>query len=399
MPLTHAQSVDLTNNLNLDYRSLEPREPLTLGSFKTGGEAGLAVGYSDNVNESPFNREEGVFLSSKASAWLSSDWQDHAFNFAGFVNSDNFPTNGEADEIFARVFAYGRLDLPENFQFELVGSYVLDQESRGDVTIPFNPNRSSRDQRINARAFLTKAFGDLAITLRGGVQRNLNENVFANAGFSLNRDDENSFVYDARLRGSLNLNKKTNAFVEAGYNRWDFDDRFDRNGFERGSTGVHAAAGLLFYPLKRLRGEIAAGYRGQFFPDPFFDDLIEPTLDAWVTYAATDKVNVSFIANTFFREETNFGGGGTLGRTFFAQIDYRARDRLRLFGKLSFLNEDELRPDTTANWTQLTNVGLDFEIAPHLVLTAEYEREDFLSGFLAGDFSENRFLLGLTVSR
>ncbi|MEM8796283.1 MAG: outer membrane beta-barrel protein [Pseudomonadota bacterium] len=397
--IAHAQTVDLTDNYNLSYRSLEKREPLKLGSFKAGGDAGVAGGYSDNVNNSAFNREEGGFISSLASLWLSSDWDDHALSFSGFVKSDNFPTNSEADEIFARVFAYGRLDLPENFQFELVGSYVLDEQARGDINEPFNPNRSSSDQEFDARAFLTKSFGDLAVTLRSGVRRNLNENVFANAGFSLNRDDENSFLYDFRLRGSLNLGNKYNAFVEAGYNRWDFDDRFDRNGFERGSNGVHAAAGILFYPLKRLRGEIAAGYRGQFFPDAAFDTLVEPTLDAWVTFAATEKVNLSFIANTFFQEETNFGGAGTLGRSFFLQVDYRARDRLRLFGKLAFLNEDEFRPDSNPNWTQRTTAGLDFELAPHLFMTAQYEREDFLAGFQNGDYSENRFLLGLTVSR
>lgn len=392
-----AQSVDLTNNFNLNYKSLTKTDPKKVGSYYYGGSATSEIGFDDNFRETAGNREGSFFSRNRARAWLNSDFAKHAFSASANVSHRHFINNTEEDEIFANIFTYGRLDLPEDTQFELIGSYKLDEEARGPSSFGFNPANTPQDQEFEARSFLTKNFDDVAFTFRSGVTYTQQEESVDNNGSNLNRDDENNLLYDARLRGSLNISDKFNTFLEAGYNKRDFDQAVDRNGFERGSEGVHAAAGLYFTPTSNISGEVAAGYRYQNFPDQQFDSLSTFTLDLWATWAATKKLNFSVILDTSLDEETNFGDAATLTRSAFIQADYRPIDTLRLFAKSYYAQEDDIGSDEDLHQTFIGTLGSDFEINPNLYITAQYEHERFYAGFQNGDFAANRFSLGLSV--
>ncbi|MBA4782258.1 MAG: outer membrane beta-barrel protein [Rhizobiales bacterium] len=346
----------------------------------------------------PLSRESAV-LSTEANAYLNSAWEKHAFNISGLISNFYFPGNEEANELYANLFAYGRIDLPEKTQFEIVGSYTADEEPRNEPAFFFNPESTPVDQKFDLKTFLTKGIGDAAFTLRTGIQRGIQENVRSNSGFSLRRDDENYVLYDLRLRGSLNIGEKSNVYLEGGVNKWEFDDGADRNGFDRGSNGLHAAVGYVFNPTASLSGEVAVGYRYQNFADARFDNLSTATLDAWVTWAATDKLNLSLVADTFFEEETNFGDAGTLSRSILFQVDHRTRDNLRLFANTLYLVEDELNQNEGVHQTFRSSVGVNYEFKPRVVLTTQIQNERYLAGFQNGDYSANRILSSISISR
>lgn len=392
-----AQSVDLTNNFNLNYKSLTKADAKKVGSFYYGGFAGSEIGYDDNFQESSENSEGSFFTRNRGRVWLNSDFEKHAFSASANVAHRHFFESTEENEIFANFFTYGRLDLSEDTQFELIGSYKLDEEARGPSSFGFNPANTSQDQEFETRSFLTKNFDKFAVTLRSGVTYTKQDESISNDGIDLNRDDEDHLLYDVRLRGSLNVSDKLNTFLEAGYNKRDFDQTFDRNGFERGSEGVHAAAGLYFKPASNLSGEIAAGYRYQDFPDQQFDSLSTFTLDLWTTWAVTEKLNFSVVLDTLLDEETNFGDAATLTRSAFIQADYRPIDTIRLFAKSYYSREDDIGSDEGLHHTFIGTLGSDFELNPNLYVTAQYEHERFYAGFQNGDFAANRFSLGLSV--
>jgi len=394
-----AQSVDLTDSYYLGYRSFENYTPTRIGSFKAGGSVSSAIGYDDNVFDLNQNREGGHFFKTNIYAWLNSDWKKNALKLSAYGSKYQYPGHSGANEYYANVFGYGRLDLPANSQFELVTKLIYYEDDRGSGAFLNNPATTPGDKFVDTKAFFTKGFGDIAITGRAGVRYGRHENVHNNAGVSLNRHDKDYLLYDLRLRSSLNIDDKTNIYIEGGYNRWNFSDKIDRNGTKRGSHGFHVAAGLLFNPIKTLNGEIALGYRSQSFPDSSFGTLNTMTVDAWATWAVTNKANLTVTADTWLEEDTIFGEAGELSRSVNLQADYRVHKRLRVLAIGYYLLEDKLSTSINDN-TLIGTLGVDYEIQPGLVLTSRFQRKKFFSGRSSGfDYNINKVWIGLRVSK
>jgi len=245
------------------------------------------------------------------------------------------------------------------------------------VELGFNPATLNCDE---PKTFFTKGFGDVALTARAGVRYGRHDRVLDNAGFNLNRDDKDYLLYDFRLRSSLNITDKNNVYVEGGYNRWDFDDKIDRNGTKRGSHGFHVAAGWLFNPSETLSGEIAVGYRSQSFRDNSFGTFSTLTIDAWATWAMTSKANLTVVADTWLEEDTVFGEAGELSRSASLQADYRVHSRLRAFAIGYYLLEDKIGTSIEDD-TLIGTVGIDYEIRPGLLATTQFQHKQYFSGF------------------
>ncbi len=394
-----AQSVDLTNNYNLGYRSLKDYTPVRVGSFNAGGSISSAVGYDDNAFDLSQDRQDGHFFKTDAYAWLYSDWKKHAFKLSAYGSKYHYPGRDGANEYYANIFGYGRIDLPADSQFEIVTNYTFDEDERGSAIFFNNPATTPGDHFLDAKAFFTKGFGDVALTARAGVRYGHHDRVSDNAGFSLNRDDKDYLLHDFRLRGSLNIDDKNNVYVEGGYNRWDFDDKIDRNGTKRGSHGFHVAAGWLFNPGKALSGEIALGYKSQSFPGNNFGTFSTVTIDAWATWAVTNKANLTVVVDTWLEEDTVFGEAGELSRSVSLQADYRVHSRFRTFAIGYYLLEDKI--GTSIEDDTLTGtVGIDYEIRPGLVATTQFQHKQYFSGRSSDfDYRINRIWTGLKLSR
>lgn len=395
----NAQSVDLTDNYNLGYRSTTKSDPTRVGSFNAGGSIESAVGYDDNVFDLNSNKNEGPFLRAGLYGWLNSDWQKHALSLSVYGSKDHYVARPGASEYYANIFGYGRIDLPADTQFEFVAKYTYDEDERGADTFLGNPATTPGDQSLDLKTFLTKGFGKAAVTARAGVRYGRHEKINNNAGISLNRDDKDYRLYDLRLRGSYTINDKANVYVEGGYNRWDFDDKTDRNGTERGSHGFHIATGLVFNPTQSISGEIAVGYRKQSFRDSSFKNSAAATLDAWATWAMTDKANLTVVADTWFEEDTVFSEAGELSRSVSLQADYRMHERLRAFTVGYYLMEDKLGTPIKDHTVKGT-LGVNYEIQPGVVATAQLEHKRFISGRSANqNYNINKIWTGLKLSK
>lgn len=392
-----AQSVDLANNYTLGYRSFEAYTPEKIGSFSVGGALGSSVGYDDNINEAGQDKNASWFFRPSVYLWANSDWKKHAFNISAYGEKTHF-TGGSADhQYYGNVFTYGRIDLSKEAQFELVSSYRFDEDNRGDASFGSNFTSTPANHQFDTKAFLSHGFGDAAVTLRAGVQVGLHENSRTNGGAVAIRDDQDYVLYDIRLRGSLNVGKTSNVFIEGGVNHWKFDQKIDRNGFERGSNGFHVAAGLLFQPSNSFSGEIAVGYKEQSFPDANFSKLSTFTLDAWATWALTDRANLTAVADTWLKEETDFNQSGTLSRSFSLQADYRIHDRFRVFAIGYYLLEDNLnqKSDRTAKGT----IGFDYEVGHNLVFTTQFQHKQFMNKGPGSDYTINRLWIGFKITK
>lgn len=393
-----SQSVDLSDNYNLNYRSFEKYTPNQIGNFNVGGSIGSAIGFDDNVYDLSQNEKSGPFLKSDVYVWLNSNWNKHAFRISAYGSKNHYPGRSGANEYYANVFGYGRFDLPSDIQFEVVTNYQFDEDERGQSVFFNNPATTPADHALDGKVFLTKGFGDFAITIRGGLRYGFHPDVRNIAGNSLNRDDEDYLLHDLRLRGSLNVGEKSNIYIEGGYNRWKFEDTIDRNGFKRGSQGFHVAAGWVFKPLPSLSGEIAVGFRHQSFPDNRFSDLSTFTLDAWATWAVTKRLNLTTTVNTWVKEETKFAQAANLSRSLSIQTDYRVHDRLRLFAIGYYLLEDKLSASIEDHTLQGT-FGVNYEVRSGIVATAQFQHKRFYDGGFGGDYKINRIWSGIKFSR
>lgn len=391
-----AQSVSLSNKFSLAFKSRhEQRPPLKLGSFNARFSGTTGIGYDDNPFEEDPSAESGFFNRTGANGSITSNWDKHLFRIAAGGIADFFPGIDGADEVFANAVAFGRIDIAEQTKLELRANYALDRDPRDNKAVLVNPLTNPKEQKLGGAAFFTQGFNDFAITTSVGVLRVFDEDVPTVGGGVLLRSNKNHNRYDFTTRISYNQSKHLNFFGEGGYNFRNYDDDIDRNGIARGAEGFHLAAGTVFQLSDNVHGEFAIGSRSIYFDDPLFSNLTTVTFDGYLTWAVTEDFNLTFIADTIFKEQPVSNRGGVLERIFEMQADYYWTDEIRTYVNGRYRFDDNVRNDIDDHFVNI-KVGVDYELKPGIVAGLQYQYRSLDDGDDVNDYRSNSILLSMS---
>ena len=331
------------------------------GSFLVKSAVELSGGYDTNPGRtlvpkgSPFWVVAPEFLA-------VSDWERHALvadlrgSFTGYTNTfppvdgvvSSAPTDVDRPDFTGHVD--GRLDVSRDTR--LLGELRL----RVATDNPGSPNVQAGLARFPNYATLGGTFGfdqnfnRLQVSGGATVDRTDYQWSKLTDGTLTSNDDRNFTQYGGVGRVSYDLTPAVKPFVEAEADNRVHDERLDRNGYARDSTGGYVKAGSSFEFSRILIGQISIGYAARDYVDTRLERLQGLLVSSSLIWNATPLTTAKFISDTQIAETTLAGTSGVLIHTYTFEVDHDFRRWLTGIGRFTFGTLDyqgDIRKDKT----------------------------------------------------
>jgi hypothetical protein len=149
-------------------------------------------------------------------------------------------------------------------------------------------------------------------------------------------DDRNFNQYGGVGRISYELTPAVKPFAEIEGDSRVHDLAFDRNGFQRDSSGGYAKAGTSFEFSRLLTGNVSVGYAARNYIDPRLNRLEGLLTSASLVWTPTALTTAKFISDTQIAETTLPGTSGVLVHTYAFEVDHDFRRWLTAIGKFTY---------------------------------------------------------------
>ena len=383
------------------FADLDPYAPtgIRLGSFVLYPEAEIGVAAFDNVLRTSTNRRSDVALETRPGARLISAWSVHALELgARGVASFHNELPSEDDRAWA-IEARGRLDVTRRTNLE--GSIARDvtQETRGTISSRATPAGRSDVTTDRAAAAFNHRFNRLSVQLRGAVADRDYSPEIAGDGTTISNDDRDSRQHEVVLRATWEFKPELSVFGEVGTDGRDFRAASLSDGIRRDSRGERYRAGVSFGNSGEIiRGEAAIGYLEQRFEHGNLPSVSGVILDANLGWRITGLTSLILTAQTDLGDSTVAGSGGTLARSFGAEV--RHAFRRNVVGsagvrvtRAKYAGIDLVEQDVTAS------LGVDYYLSREISLFGRYAHIDYSSSSPNSDYGADEVRFGVRVRR
>jgi hypothetical protein len=318
------------------------------GSFLIKSAVELSGGYDTNPGRtfvpkgSPFYVVAPEFLA-------VSDWERHALvadlrgSFTGYGNT--FPPLADGSISSAPTV----LDRPD-FTGHIDGRLDVSRDTRlmGEVRLRVstdNPGSPSIQAGLSKYPIFTtlggtfgidQSFNRLDVAAGGTIDRTVYANSKLTDGEVTTNDDRNFNQVGGVGRVSYDLLPGVKPFGEIEGDSRVHDLRFDRNGYQRDSSGGYVRAGTSLEFTRLLTGEISLGYAARNYVDPRLNPLQGLLVGSSLTWSATPLTTARFYSTTSIDETTVPGVSGVLTHTYTFEVDHDFRRWLTAIGKFTY---------------------------------------------------------------
>lgn len=318
------------------------------GSFLIKSALELSGGYDTNPRRTVVPKGSPFYL--VAPEFLAiSDWERHAVvadlrgSFTGYGNTFPPPADGTispAPVIVDRPdftgHVDGRLDVSRDTRL------LAQARLRVATDNPGSPNVQAGLERYPVYATFGGTFGFdqnfNRLQISGGATVDRTAYTFSKLtdGTSTSNDDRNFNAFGGVGRVSYDLMPGLKPFVEVQADSRVHDQRLDRNGYARDSTGGYVKGGTSFEFSRLLTGEIAVGYAARDYVDNRLNRLEGLLTSASLTWTATPLTTAKFYSDTAISETTLPGTSGVLSHIYTVEVDHDFRRWLTAIGKFTW---------------------------------------------------------------
>lgn len=318
------------------------------GSFLVKSAVELSGGYDTNPRRvqdskgSPFYVIAPEFLA-------FSDWDRHAVvadlrgSFTGYGNTFPPPTDGtisSAPVIIDRPdftgHVDGRLDVSRDTRLLAQARLRVATDNPGSPNIQAGLQRYPIYATFGGTFGLDQNFNRLQISGGGTVDRTAYTDSKLTDGTSTSNDDRNFNQFGGVGRVSYDLMPGVKPFIEVQADSRVHDQKLDRNGYARDSTGGYVKGGTSFEFSRLLIGEIGVGYAARDYVDNRLNRLEGLLTSASLTWTATPLTTAKFYSDTTISETTLPGTSGVLTHIYTVEVDHDFRRWLTAIGKFTW---------------------------------------------------------------
>ena len=209
-----------------------------------------------------------------------SDWERHAVvadlrgSFTGYGNTfpppadgtiSSAPTNVDRPDFTGHID--GRLDVTHDTRLLAQARLRVATDNPGSPNIQAGLARYPIYSTLGGTFGVDQNFNRLQISAGGTVDRTVYTESKLTDGTSTTNDDRNFNQYGGVGRISYDLLPGLKPFVEGEGDSRVHDVQFDRNGYQRDSSGGYVKAGTSFEFSRLLTGEISVGYAARDYVD------------------------------------------------------------------------------------------------------------------------------------
>jgi hypothetical protein len=379
------------------------------GSFLVKSAVELSGGYDTNP---------GRFVSPRGSAFYmvapellaASDWTRHSLvvdlrgSFTGYGNTfpsppgeiSGVPTSVDRPDFTGKID--GRLDFDRDTRVNSELRLRVGTDNPGSPNIQAGLSKYPLYATTGGSLGIEQDFNRLRLTATANVDRTGYQDSQLTDGESTSNDDRNFNQYGGVGRVSYDLLPGLRPFGEIEGDSRVHDTRFDRNGFQRDSSGGYVKAGTTFEFTRLLTGEASIGYAQRTYTDPHLENLTGLLTSASLVWSATPLTTAKFIATTSVDETTVPGVAGVLTRTYTAEVDHDFRRWLAAVGKFTWGTLDY---QGSGRLDKLTSVSGDlvYKLNREFQLKAEVRRDILDSNVPGGSNASTVVMLGVRLQR
>jgi hypothetical protein len=332
------------------------------GSFLIKGALELSGGY--DTNPARLNKPIGSPLYVVAPELVvMSDWERHALvadlrgSFTGYGNQLPATIDGLASPAPVNIdrpdftgYVNGRLDVDRDLRLMSQLRLRLATDNPGSPNIQAGLARYPVYATFGGTVGVDQTFNRLELAAGGTVDRTVYTDSKLTDGSTFSNDDRNFNQYGGVGRISYELKPGLKPFVEIEGDSRVHDQPFDRNGYQRDSSGGYAKVGTSFEFTRILIGEISIGYAARNYVDPRLSQLAVFLTSGSLIWNASGLTTVKFFTDTQIAETTLVASPGILVRTYAVEVDHDFRRWLTGIGKFTFGSYDyqeNVRKDKT----------------------------------------------------
>jgi hypothetical protein len=364
------------------------------GGFLIKSALELSGGYDTNPGRTAIPKGSPFYVI--APEFLAvSDWERHALvadlrgSFTGYGNTfpptdgtiASAPTNVDRPDFTGHVD--GRLDVTHDTRL------LAQVRLRVATDNPGSPNVQAGLAKFPVYTTLGGTFGfdqnfnRLEISGGATVDRSDYQWSKLTDGTSTSNDDRNFTQYGGVGRMSYDLTPGVKPFVEGEADNRVHDQRLDRNGYARDSTGGYVKAGSSFEFSRILFGEISIGYAARDYADVRLERLQGLLVSSSLTWNATPLTTARFYSTTSIDETTLPATSGVLTHVYTVEVDHDFRRWLTAIGRFTWGNLD-YQGDNRRDKTYSVEGDLIYKLNRNLWLKGTLRR-DWLDSNIPGN--------------
>ena len=319
-----------------------------VGPFLVKSAVELSTGYDSNPGR--IYQPHGLPFWVVAPEFLAvSDWDRNALvadlrgSFTGYGGSlpatidgvpSPAPTNVSRPDFNGHVD--GRLDISKDTDITAEARLLVSTDNPGSPNIEAGLAGYPIYTTLGSTVGFDQRFNRLQIYGGAMVDRTAYQNSTLTDGTTASNDDRNFNQYGGVVRTSYEVKPGLKPFVEVEGDTRVHDLQFDRDGFQRDSTGGYASAGTSFEFTQLLTGEFSVGWAERNYIDPRLDRLQGLLTKSSLVWSPTAVTTAKFSSDTQIAETTLPGSSGTLVHTYTFEVDHDFRRWLTAIGKFSY---------------------------------------------------------------
>jgi hypothetical protein len=215
--------------------------------------------------------------------------------------------------------------------------------------------------------------------------------------------DRTEQTYSARFGYQLTTGKQV--FAKVGLTDVEYDQKFDRNGFDSSSDGFFLDAGMDWQLTGVLKGDAYVSYNERSYDDPNLADIDGWGPGAGLTWRPTKLTTVRGTINTSIEDTTQSTASGYQRTLYSVRVDHELLRNLQINGQLSYYENDyELLPDAPEfareeDTVRRVGVGVTYFVNRSVWISASYDFTDFSSNIPNDDYESNVAWLVLGLER
>jgi hypothetical protein len=318
------------------------------GSFLIKSAVELSAGYETNPGRLSVPQGRPTYVI--APEFLAvSDWERHALvadlrgSFTGYTqtltpNADGTPLSAPLDIDRPDFTGHvdGRLDVTRDTRLLGQARLRVSTDNPGSPNVQAGLARYPIYTTVGGTFGFDQNFNRLQVSAGATIDRTDYQWSKLTDGSSTSNDDRNYNQYGGVARVSYELNPAVKPFVEVEGDSRVHDERLDRSGFARDSSGGYAKAGTSFEFTRLLFGEVSIGYAARNYQDPRLNRLEGLLTTASLTWTATPLTTAKFYSDTQLAETTLPGSPGVLARTYTFEVDHDFRRWLTAIGRFTY---------------------------------------------------------------
>jgi hypothetical protein len=318
------------------------------GAFLVKSAVELSAGYDTNPGR--INEPHGLPVWVVAPEFLAvSNWERHALvadlrgSFTGYDGSlpatidggpSPAPTNVNRPDFVGHVD--GRLDVTDDTDIAAQLRLTVATDNPGSPNVQVGLADYPIYTTVGSTIGFDQRFNRLTVSGGATIDRTDYQNSRLTDGEITSNDDRNFTQYGGVGRISYEVLPGLKPFAEVEGDTRVHDEQFDRNGYERDSTGGYAKAGTSLEFTRLLTGEISIGYEARNYVDPRLSRLEGMLVSSSLVWTATPLTTVKFYSDTQITETTLAGSPGVLVHTYTFEVDHDFRRWLTGIGKFTY---------------------------------------------------------------